>query len=137
MNPDVRWKQRFHNFNKAIILLREALEGGPATLSMLEKEGVIQRFEYSFELAWNTAKDYLEEGGLTISPVTPRNVLKQATSAKIIADGQTWIYMLNHRNLLSHNYDRRVFEKAVDAIAARYLPAMNALHEFFQTELTK
>jgi hypothetical protein len=56
MNPDIRWKQRFQNFDHAFVLLREALERGPEDLSMLEKEGVIQRFEYTFELAWKTSK---------------------------------------------------------------------------------
>lgn len=100
-------------------------------LSPLEKEGVIQRFEYSFELAWKTVKDFLEEGGLIISPVTPRQVLKDAFAAKILNSGQVWIDMLDHRNLLSHTYDLSVFEKAVDAISARYLPAMEELHQFF------
>ena len=110
------------------MLLREALENGPAALSALEKEGVIQRFEYTFELAWKTLKDFLEAGGLVISPVTPRQVIKDAFAAKVLADGQAWVDMLDHRNLLSHTYDRAVFETAVDAIAARYLPAMETLH---------
>ena len=54
--------------------------------------------------------------------------------AKIIADGQVWIDMLDHRNLLAHTYNLANFQKAVDAIAARYLPAMDALHEFFLQE---
>ena len=82
------------------------------------------------ELAWKTVKDFLEAGGLTISPVTPRQVLKDAFAAKVLADGQVWIDMLDHRNLLSHTYDCTVFEKAVDALAARYLPAMLALHSY-------
>ncbi len=63
MSVDVRWKQRFQNFDRAFVLLREALERGPAALSPLEKEGVIQRFEYSFELAWKTLKDFFGSGG--------------------------------------------------------------------------
>lgn len=131
MNPDIRWKQRFQNFDRAFRLLREALERKPEALSLLEKEGVIQRFEYTFELAWKTLKDYLEESGLVISPVTPREVLKQAYAAKVISDGQVWINMLDHRNLLSHTYDVSVFEQAVQAIATHYLPAMERLHQFF------
>ncbi len=129
-DPDIRWKQRFQNFSRAYVLLGDALEHGPAALSLLEKEGVIQRFEYSFELAWKTTKDFLEAGGLVISPVTPRQVLKDAFAAKVITDGQTWIDMLDHRNLLSHTYDSAVFEQAVAAIAARYVPAMAELHQY-------
>ena len=134
MSDDIRWKQRFRNFDRALVLLREALERGPAVLSNLEKEGVIQRFEYTFELAWKTIKDFLEEGGLIISPLTPRQVIKDSYVAKVLADGQGWIDMLDHRNLLSHTYDFAVFEKAVDAIAARYLPALEQLHEFLVAE---
>jgi nucleotidyltransferase substrate binding protein (TIGR01987 family) len=134
-NPDIRWKQRFKNFDRAYALLSQALERGPSALSLLEKEGVIQRFEYSFELAWKTIKDYLEEGGLVISPVTPRQVLKDAFAAKVITDGQVWINMLDNRNLLSHTYNLAVFEKAVDAIAAHYLPAMGELHQFLANKI--
>jgi len=137
MNLDIRWRQRFHNFDRAFVLLRQALEHGPAALSQLEKEGVIQRFEYSYELALKTAKDYLEESGIEITPLTPRQVVKEAFAAKIISDGQVWIDMLDHRNLLSHTYDQAVFGEAVDAIASRYLPAMAALHAFLVQEAAK
>jgi len=137
MSLDIRWKQRFQNFGRGFVLLREALVRKPENLSMLEKEGVIQRFEYTFELAWKTLKDYLEEGGLVISPVTPRQVIKEAFAAKVISDGGVWINMLDHRNLLSHTYDSSVFEQAVDAIAERYLPALEKLNEFFKQKSTE
>jgi nucleotidyltransferase substrate binding protein (TIGR01987 family) len=130
MSDDIRWKQRFQNFDRAFVLLREAFEG-ERVLSALEKEGVIQRFEYTCELAWKTLKDYLETSGTVISPVTPRQVIKEAFAAKIIPDGQVWINMIDHRNLLSHTYDFSVFEQAVEAIAEHYLPAMEKLHAFF------
>ena len=110
MNPDIRWKQRFQNFDRGFVLLRDALAREPESLSMLEKEGVIQRFEYTFELAWKTLKDYLEESGLVITPITPRQVIKEAFAAKVISDGVVWVNMLDHRNLLSHTYDSSVFE---------------------------
>jgi len=136
-NPDIRWKQRFQNFERAFLLLGEALENGPSSLNQLEKEGVIQRFEYCFELAWKTVKDYLEQSGFVLATVTPRQVLKDAFAAKILADGQVWIDMLDHRNLLSHTYSPAVFEKAVEAIHTRYLHAITALHAWFQQELSK
>ena len=137
MNPDIRWKQRFQNFDRAYLLLRLALEHGPGALNQLEKEGVVQRFEYSFELAWKTVKDFLEASGIVFATITPRHVLKEAFTAKLIADGQVWVDMLDQRNLLSHTYDFRSFEKAVAAIGTRYLPAMTALHEFFREESLK
>ena len=58
MNPDIRWKQRFENYEKALTLLREALVD-VESLSALEKEGAVQRFEFTFELGWKTLNDYL------------------------------------------------------------------------------
>lgn len=133
-NPDIRWKQRFQNFDRAFVLLREAMENGPAALNQLEKEGVVQRFEYCFELAWKTVKDYLEEGGFVFATVTPRHVLKDAFAARILTDGQVWIDMLDHRNLLSHTCTATGFEQAVDALHARYLAAIEQLHAFLQRE---
>ena len=136
-NPDIRWKQRFQNFDRAYVLLRDAMQNGPSALNPLEKEGVIQRFEYCFELAWKTVKDYLEESGFVFATVTPRQVLKDAFGAKVLTDGQAWIDMLNHRNLLSHTYNFASFEKAVEAIHQRYLAAFGQLHEFLQQEAMK
>ena len=136
MNPnaDIRWKQRFQNFDRAFVLLRNAMENGPDALNQLEKEGVIQRFEYCFELAWKTIKDYLEAGGYVFGVVTPRQVLKDAYAAKILENGQVWIDMLDHRNLLSHTYSPVVFEQAVEAIHTRYLAGIAHLHDFRHRE---
>lgn len=126
---DVRWHQRFDNFQRAFALLRAALTDGPAALNQLEKEGVVQRFEYTLELAWKTLKDYLEASGVVLTALTPRQVVKDAFAARILADGQTWIDMIDHRNLLSHTYDPASFEEAVEAIHGRYLAAFGQLHD--------
>jgi nucleotidyltransferase substrate binding protein (TIGR01987 family) len=135
--PDIRWKQRFQNFDRAFVLLRDALENGPDSLNQLEKEGVIQRFEFSFELAWKTVKDYMEHDGFVFATITPRQVIKDAFAAKILKDGQSWIDMLDHRNLLSHTYNLAKFEEAAKAVHDRYLDAFDQLHEFLQTEAMK
>jgi len=116
MRSDIRWKQRFENFERAFGLLREAFAQSPAEMSDLEKEGAIQRFEYTFELAWKTLKDYLIYSGVVFDQITPRSVIKQAFAAKIIQDGQTWIDMLDQRNLMSHTYDDESFRIAFDSI---------------------
>lgn len=134
--PDIRWQQRLVNFSRALALLREAMANGPSALNQLEKEGVIQRFEYCFELAWKTTKDYMEANGFLFVVVMPRQVLKDAFAAKVIADGAVWIAMLDHRNLLSHTYNPAVFEEAVEAIHRQYLPAMEQLFNFLQQEAT-
>jgi nucleotidyltransferase substrate binding protein (TIGR01987 family) len=133
---DIRWQQRLSNFERALALLREAMVNGPSALNQLEKEGVIQRFEYCFELAWKTTKDYMEANGCVFAVVMPRQVLKNAFAAKVIAHVQVWIAMLDHRNLLSHAYSPAVFEEAVEAIHQQYLPAMERLLNFLQQEVT-
>jgi nucleotidyltransferase substrate binding protein (TIGR01987 family) len=132
MNRDVRWKQRFENYEKALLLLREAL-ADVERLSELEKEGAVQRFEFTFELAWKTLKDYLEYNGVVLDQVVPSSVIKQAFAAKIISEGQLWIDMLRCRNLMSHTYDEAVFGQAVRDMAGRYLPAFDELHSFLKT----
>ncbi|WP_353079460.1 nucleotidyltransferase substrate binding protein [Synechococcus lacustris] len=134
---EIRWQQRLASFERALSLLREAMLNGPAALNQLEKEGVIQRFEYCFELGWKTSKDYMEANGFVFAVVMPRQVLKEAYAAKIIADGEAWIAMLDHRNLLSHTYSPVVFEQAVAAIQERYLPALEQLKGFMQLEAAR
>ena len=134
-SADIRWQQRLANFERALALLREAMVNGPAALNQLEKEGAIQRFEYCFELAWKTTKDYMEANGFVIAVVMPRQVLKEAYAAKVIEDGQVWIAMLDHRNLLSHTYNPVVFEQAVEAIHQRYLSALEQLYGFLRREV--
>ena len=138
MNPpaDIRWQQRLMNFERALRLLREAMANGPKALNQLEKEGAIQRFEYCFELAWKTVKDYMEASGVVFDVVMPRQVIKDAFAAKVLNDGAIWIAMLDHRNLLSHTYNPAVFEQAVEAIHQHYLPQLEQLHQFLQQEAT-
>ena len=131
--PDTRWKQRLQNFELAFRLLRGALEGKSLDeLSDLEKEGLVQRFEYTFELAWKTLKDYLEYTGIKFEQVTPRNSIKQAFAAKVIDDGDTWIHMLEQRNLMAHTYNRENFEKAIRYITERYMGAMDRVFTFLK-----
>lgn len=129
MSQEIRWHYRFSNFTRAYSLLREALEDGVDPLNQLEREGVIQRFEFTFELAWNLLKDRLEYDGITITTATPRQVIRQAFSAKLIDDCETWLDMLTDRNLMSHTYDIERFSAVIRNIHARYLTILNALYQ--------
>jgi nucleotidyltransferase substrate binding protein (TIGR01987 family) len=131
VNPDIRWKQRFENYEKALKLLHEAV-ADIKTLSELEKEGAVQRFEFTFELAWKTLKDYLLHSGIVLDQITPSAVIKQAFAAKIISDGQLWIDMLRLRNLMSHTYDEAVFSQAVQEIAGRFVSGFDQLLDFLK-----
>jgi len=130
MHAETRKKERFQSFENGLGLLRHALARGPETLNSLEREGAIRRFEFCLDLAWKAAKEFLEHSGLRIAPVTPREVIRQAAAAGVLADGQVWIDMLDHRTLLAHNYDGVVIVEVADALAARYFPAMEQLREF-------
>jgi nucleotidyltransferase substrate binding protein (TIGR01987 family) len=130
--PDIRWRQRYQNFDRAASLLKSALESKKLEdFSDLEAEGVIQRFEYTYELAWKTMKDYLEENGVTITPLTPRNVIKEAFAAGLVGDGQVWSDMMLHRNLLSHTYSEKAFRAVLEAVKNRYAAAIFAVSARF------
>lgn len=126
---DIRWKQRFQNFHRAFSLLRDAFESDLSELSQLEKEGIIQRFEYTFELAWKVLKDKMESDGLVIDKISPKMVIKQAFSAKYIADVELWLQMTGDRNLMSHTYDFSKFEAVIQTIKQKYLPLLDDWHE--------
>ncbi len=101
-------------------------------LSLLEKEGVVQRFEYTYELAWKTLKDYLEyNGSLNNVDISPRNIFKEAYSAKIIKNENIFIDMMLSRNLLSNTYDFIKFEEIFKRIENDYLKVLDELYNFF------
>lgn len=128
---DIRWKQRFSNFQRAFLLLRDMRERELASFSQLEKEGAIQRFEFVFELAWKVLKDYLEAEGVLLESNTPRQVIKQAFAAGLLPDAQTWIDIMLLRNKISHTYDQQVFEQALHTIRDDYYPAFERLYDDF------
>ena len=134
MTTEIRWHYRFRNFSRAYTLLREATEPAVSELNQLEREGVIQRFEYTFELAWLTLKDRLEYDGVALATVTPRNVIREAFGARLIADGETWTDMLSDRNLMSHTYDFARFEAVIENIRNRYLGILDDLYQRFALE---
>lgn len=114
------------------MLLREAFDTSTEReLTQLEREGIIQRFEYTWELAWKTVKDYLDFSGVVVEEATPRAVLKAAFAANIIADGDDWMDALDARNKMSHTYDFKVFEAVIQDIKTRYLAMLDKLHEDF------
>jgi len=134
-NQDVRWQQRFANFQRAFLLLREAMENDMNRLSQLEKEGIIQRFEYTFELAWNVLKDKMENDGIILDQLSPRAVVRQAYAAKYIQDAEVWFKMIGDRNLMSHTYDFAKFEVVIESIAEQYLPMLEAWYSALLLEI--
>jgi nucleotidyltransferase substrate binding protein (TIGR01987 family) len=128
---EIRWKQRFQNFEKAFLQFDEAVST-IEKLSVLEKEGLIQRFEYTFELAWKTLKDFLESQ--EVEAKFPREVIKKGFQYEIISDGELWMEMLEKRNLIAHTYDEEIFEKAVSQVVNLFYPEIKKLYEFFKEQ---
>ncbi len=128
MEQDIRWKQRFQNFEKAILLLQEIENLNIYSLSQLEKEGIIQRFEYTLELSWKTLKDKMENDGILLDQISPKMVIKEAFKAKYINDIDTWLEMIDSRNLLSHTYDFHVFEALIPIIQTKFLHTLSELY---------
>ena len=128
--PDkARWRYRLASFSRAYSRLREALEGDVEALSPLELEGLVQRFEYTFELGSKLLKDRLEYDGALLPTVTPRAVVRAAYEARLIEDGEAWMDMLTDRNRTSHMYDEDVMSEVVESINDRYLTLFGHLHD--------
>lgn len=126
MNKDIRWKQRFENFEKAVRQLDKGVERPLKDLSELEQYGVIQSFEFTFELAWKTLKDYLENKGTEAA--FPRDVIKSAFQSGLIDDGDAWMDMLEKRNWMAHAYDEKRFHEALSRIFTSYTACLRQVY---------
>lgn len=117
---DVRWMQRFSNYCKALNQLSDAVAlAEKRELTELERKGLIQAFEYTHELAWNTLKDFYEyqgESGLQGS----RDTVKLAFNRGLIENGEVWMDMINSRNQSSHTYNEETAKGIVNAIIEKY-----------------
>lgn len=129
MDVDVRWKQRFQNFDKAFKRLADAIliiRNDPD--NVLLQAGLIQTYEFTFELAWKTLKDYLEMEGFTVP--SPRATLRQAFQCGYIQQGDVWLKALNDRNLTAHTYDDEVAKEVIADIQQTYYFLLKDLHQW-------
>ena len=127
-NKDIRWIQRFNNYCKALAklslaveMLREKIDWNEDIDDLL-KEGVIQRFEYTHELAWKVMKDYAEYQGYTDLRGS-RDSFRTALQMRLIDDAR-WMDSIEDRNLTSHNYDDEMAEEIYESITTIYYPLM-------------
>ena len=135
MTEDIRWKQRFDNYKRALYQLTLAVQlMQQRPLSNLELQGLIQGFEFTHELAWNVLKDYLELEGIQ-GLIGSRSTVREAFKRGLIIDGEAWMDMIEKRNLSSHTYNQDVAETLVSAVYGSYYPAFMALQERFEKEL--
>ena len=128
---DIRWKQRFENFDKSYKLLNK-YANQPITTE-LERAGIIQFFEMTFELAWKVLKDYLEAQEYMVK--SPRETVKQAFQIGLIDNGHIWMDALSNRNLTTHTYDEELANKMTKEIITMYLPELDKMHEKLSKEL--
>lgn len=130
---DIRWQQRFSNYKKALLQLQSAVVlSQQRALSNLEKQGVIQAFEFTHELAWNMLKDYLEDQG-NQNVKGSKDATREAFKVDLIADGEQWMAMIQSRNISSHTYDERTADQLVSVIIKQYFPLFVTL----KTEMEK
>ena len=132
-SPDIRWKQRFDNFKRAHARLGEGVAlAGERKLSDLERQGLIQAFEFTHELAWNTLKDFLTSRGTAEKLYGSRDTTRAAFAAELIEDGEGWMKMIEHRNESSHTYNDGVAEEIMGAVVMRYAALFEAFQRRFQ-----
>ncbi len=134
-DSEIRWEQRFSNFEKALHKLKEAVfyitervndkdkdSTSDAEFEIL-REGLIQRFEYTHELAWNVMKDFLFEVG-NVKLYGSKDATREAFKAGLIEDGDSWMEMILSRNKSSHTYNEETAKEIYDKIIYRYLSAL-------------
>ncbi|WP_299490637.1 nucleotidyltransferase substrate binding protein [uncultured Shewanella sp.] len=128
---EVRWAQRFQNFERAFLLLQQTVN--MPSLSVIERAGMIQFFEMSFELAWKVLKDYQELEGFIIK--SPRDAIKQAFQYQLIEEGGLWLEALKDRNLTVHTYQEQTAKEIEEKIKQQYYPLLRDLHQTFNIKL--
>ena len=131
---DVRWKQRFENYEKAYLSLIESAEAlADEPDNRFIQDSLIQRYEYTIELAWKTLKDYLEELGF-VGVTSPKKVVRKAYQENIITEADKWITALNDRNRTSHAYEETMANAVATAIVDNHIPLFHDLHATLKRE---
>ena len=124
---DTRWHQRFENFRRALLQLQQAVDlSEERPLSHLERQGLIQAFEFTHELSWQTLKDFLTARGVA-ELYGSKDTTREAFSQGLIRDGELWMAMIRHRNLSTQTYDESTIQQIVAAVTQDYTHAFTAL----------
>ncbi len=124
---DIRWIQRLNHFTKALSQLKEGVTlAQQRQLSKLEEQGLIQAFEFTHELAWNTLKDFLENRGVQ-NLYGSKDVTCTAFKAGLIENGEAWMEMIQSRNMTSHTYNEATAAQIASAIRNAYCAEFETL----------
>lgn len=121
MEGDIRWKQRLESFEKAFEKFEEGIEHFQNEPEDIIKEAVIQRFEFTHELAWKTMREYLKADGI-IDIMGSKSTTRAAFNNGLITDGETWMKMIESRNRTVHTYDERILTDEFENITENYYP---------------
>lgn len=121
-----RFEERIEDYKKALTKLEEALQ---ETESEIVIDGVLHRFEFTFELAWKTVRDVLEYQGVITKLGSPREIIQIAFKQNLIEDGELWIEIMLARNSLAHIYDEATSRKIYQEIKEKYINAFKTLKE--------
>ena len=124
-----RFEERKQDFYNALERLQEALNEEVTDVVI---DGVLHRFEFTFELSWKTVKDYLEYLGVTEKIGSPREIIQLGFKQGIISDGEAWIQMMLSRNALPHLYDEKTSREIYEIIKMNYINLFNELKEKFE-----
>lgn len=128
-SPDIRWIQRFDNYKRALAQLRKAaVLAGERKLTELEQQGMIQAFEFTHELAWNTLKDFLEASGVTELYGSVK-ATRAAFARGLIENGEVWMEMIQSRNRSVHAYDQATADQIAADILASYVTEFDRLEQ--------
>lgn len=120
-NKDIRWIQRFSNYRKALVRLNSAVElAAERPLSDLEQQGLIQGFEFTFDLAWKTLQDLLREHNRPNDNGGPNVIINQALADGLITGEEVWQAMKKSRDLTSHSYDGDTADDIAEKIVDTY-----------------
>ena len=127
---DIRWLQRFTNYQKALAQLEKFIAKGE--LNELEEQGLIQSFEYTHELAWKTLKDFLEHSGNT-DIYGSKDASREAFKLGLIEDGEGWMLMIQDRNQTTHTYNLDTARSIVSHISQRFFALFKLLEQHLKT----
>jgi nucleotidyltransferase substrate binding protein (TIGR01987 family) len=132
MSKDIRWEQRFSNYQRALQQLSDAVAlGKQRPLSNLEQQGLIKAFEFTHELAWNVMKDYFQYQGNT-SITGSCDAIREAFQRGLIEEGESWMETITSRNRSSHAYDEEQANRLSEVISTSYLTLFQALNHRMQ-----
>lgn len=127
-----RFEQRRADYFNALERLKEAVKQGDSDIVI---DGILHRFEFTFELAWKTVKDYLEYLGITNKVGSPREIIQTGYKQGIIEDGESWIKMMLSRNSLSHIYDEKTSREIYEYIVSEYIDLFENLKKKLNEEI--